>query len=88
MATAGSGDFSPTVARGGGEEWGCGGVQEEEGSVLIASKASGGQLEGGAGLAAARPRSGAGREQVGGWLEEEDKVGVGWAEVGFAWGGA
>jgi hypothetical protein len=79
MATAGSGDFSPTVARGGGEEWGCGGVQEEEGSVLIASKASGGSWRAGSGWRRRvhdGRRTGAGGGVVGGRRQGE------WAGLG------
>jgi hypothetical protein len=76
VAGGGSGNFSQTMARGGGEEWGCGGVQEGGSLGLIASAASGGSWRAGPGWqrrGRARPPYGAGggvgggRRQPGGW---------------------
>jgi len=42
------------------------------------------QLEGGAGLAAARPRRAPYGAGGGGWRRKKTRWGLGWAEVGFA----
>src|SRR3954471_19505113 len=86
MASVEKRDCSRTNTARGGGEWGGGVVQGVEGGVLIASAAWGSSWRAGP---AWQRRAHGGRPYGSSWEwleEEEDKVGLGWAEVGFALG--